>query len=65
MAGATTTLRPAEAILRYKDVAIRAAKTECQSVTDITTNETWERVKIHGVPLERYIGKGSYGTGKL
>ena len=32
---------------------------------NITANETWKRLKIHGVPLERYLGKGTFGLNKL
>ena len=65
MAGETTRNCTAETFLRYKEIAIQAAKTECACVTNISTNETWTRVKIHGVALEAYTEKGSYGTGRL
>ena len=61
----TTALCPSEAFLRYKDVVIRAAITECSRITDIVTNETWKRVKVHGIPLEPYIRKGTFGTEML
>lgn len=65
LAGATTAICAAEVSLRYKHIAIRAARTECPGITDITTKKTWKRVKIHDVPLERYIRRGSHGTEKL
>lgn len=62
MAGMATTICTAEVFLRYKDFILRAELTECQGITDITTKETRKRVKIHGVPLRTYIGRGSFGT---
>ena len=34
-------------------------------MVDITANETWCRVKIHGVSLNRYLGRGTHGLEKL
>ena len=65
MSGETTHYCTAEIFLKYKEIAIRAARTECACVTNISTNETWTRVKIHGVPLEAYTEKESYSTGRL
>jgi hypothetical protein len=28
-------------------------------------NEAWQRLKFHGVPLNRYIGRGTNGPEKL
>ena len=28
-------------------------------------NEVWKRVKVHGIPLAIYVGKGTQGTEKL
>lgn len=42
----------------YKDTILRAARTIEPDIVDITANEAWRRVKIHGVPLNRYLGKG-------
>ena len=35
------------------------------TIVDITANETWCWVKIHGVPLNRYLGRGTHGLDKL
>ena len=32
---------------------------------DVEENETWERIKIHTVPLVRYMGKGTEGLHKM
>ena len=50
LAGDTTKTCTAETFLRYKEVAIWAARTECACITDISTNETWTRVNVHGIP---------------
>jgi len=38
-----------------------AARTVGKGVVDVEENESWERLKIHTVPLVRYIGKGTEG----
>ena len=65
LAGLPTPFAPVEQLLLYKDTIIRAARTIDPSIVDITANETWRRVKIHGVPLNRYLGRGTYGLDKL
>ena len=34
-------------------------------MVEFEVNEVWERVKIHGIPLTRYVGKGTHGTERL
>ena len=51
----------AEMALQYRDIIIRAAKTVDRGVVDVKEYETWDRIKIHAVPLVRYIGKGTEG----
>jgi len=49
----------AEMALGYCDIIITAARTVDREVVDDEENETWERLKIHAVPLMRYMGKGT------
>lgn len=65
LAGLSTPFAPVEQLLLYKDTVIRAARTMDPTIVDITANETWRRVKIHGVSLSRYLGKGTHGLDKL
>jgi len=51
--------------MRYRDVIITAARTVDRGVVDVEENETWERLKNHAVPLERYMGKGTEGLQKM
>jgi hypothetical protein len=55
----------AEMAMRYRDVIITAARTMNRGVVDVTENETWERVKIHVVPLVRHMGKCTEGLHKM
>ena len=64
-AGLSTPNAPAEQLLSYRDTILRAARTVDPAIVDIVKNETWRRLKIHGVPLERYLGKGTFGLNKL
>jgi hypothetical protein len=55
----------AEMAMQYRDVFITAARTVDRGVVDVEGNETWERLKIHAVPLVRYMGKGAEGLQKM
>jgi len=39
--------------MQYHDIIITAARTVDRGVVDVEENETWERLKIHAVPLVR------------
>lgn len=60
-----TTYTSTEQFLTLRDTAIRAARTADQGIVDVNAIETWRRVKVHGIPIARYVGKGSYGVDKL
>jgi hypothetical protein len=51
--------------LIYRDVIITAARTVDNGVIDVEENESWERFKIHTVPLVRYMGKATEGLQKM
>ena len=52
-------------LLQHRDTIIRAVHTVDSGIHNFTANETWSRVKIHGVPLARYLGRGTFGLDKL
>jgi hypothetical protein len=51
--------------LQYRDMIIMAARTVDKGVIDLEENESWERLKIHAVPLVWYMGKGTVGLQKM
>jgi hypothetical protein len=55
----------AEMAMRYRDAIIMAARTVDRGVGDVEENEAWERLKIHAVPLVRYMGKGTEGLQQM
>lgn len=44
---------------RLSNVLIRAAKTIDQAIVGVEISEHWQRLKVHGMSLERYLGEGS------
>jgi len=66
--GAITTITQpnatAEMALQYRDIIIAASRTVDKGVVDAVENESWERLKIHAVPLKLYMGKGTEGLQK-
>jgi len=55
----------AEMALLYRDLIIKAARSVDKGIIDVEGNESWERLKIHTVPLVRYMGKGAEGLPKM
>jgi len=51
--------------LIYRDVIITAVRMANKGVIDVEENEPWERLKIHGAPLVRYMVKGTEGLQKM
>jgi hypothetical protein len=47
----------AEMAPHYRDIIITSARTVDKGVVDVKENESFERLKIHAVPLVRYMGK--------
>ena len=47
----------AEMLIRYREIFIKAARKVDAGIVDIETNELWERVKMHGVKFDEYLGK--------
>jgi len=52
-------------VMRYREIIITAARTVDKLVMDVKENETWERRKIHAVPLVQYIEGVKEGLQKM
>jgi len=57
----TTPGATAEMLIRYSEIVIRTARKVDAGIVDIETNQLWERVKMHGVNFDRYLGKKTRG----
>jgi len=57
----TTPGATAEMLIWYREIVIKAARKVDAGIVDIETNELWERVKMHGVNFDRYLGKKTGG----
>ena len=57
----TTPGATAEMLIKYREIVIKAARKVDAGIVDIKTNELWERVKMHGVNFDRYLGKKTGG----
>jgi len=57
----TTPGATAEMLIKYREIVIKAARKENPGIVDIETNELWEKVKMHGVNFDRYLGKKTGG----
>jgi len=57
----TTTGATSKMLIRYQEIVIKAATMVDSGIVDIETNELWERVKMHGVNFDRYLGKKTRG----
>jgi len=55
----------AEMALLSRVIIIKTARTFGKGIIDVEGNESWERLKIHTIPLVRYIGKGTKGHQKM
>ena len=67
--GAITAIRhqnaTAEMVMQYHDNMITAGRTVDKGVVDVEETESWERLKIHAVPLVRLMGKGTEGLQQI
>jgi len=57
----TTPGATADMLIRYREIVIKAARKVDAGIVDIETNELWEKVKMHGVNFDRYLGKKTGG----
>jgi len=51
----------AEMGLLYRDIIIKGARSVDKDIIDVEEKQSWERPKIHIIPLARYMGKGTEG----
>ncbi|KAI5784127.1 hypothetical protein FPQ18DRAFT_405642 [Pyronema domesticum] len=65
ISGVTTEMCTVENLGKYEDVIIKAARTVDLGIIGFEQNEAWQKLKIHGVPLRRYVGRGTNGLEKL
>ena len=45
-------------VLRLSNILIRAAKTIDPAIVGVEVLEHWQRLKVHGMSLDRYLGEG-------
>ena len=45
-------------ILQLSNILIRAAKTVDAAIVGVEILEYWQRLKVHGMSLDRYLGDG-------
>jgi len=57
----TTPGATAEMLIWYREIVIKVARQVDAGIVDIETNELWERVKMHDVNFDRYLGKKTGG----
>jgi len=57
----TTPAATAEMLIRYREIVIKAVRKVDAGIVDIESNELWEKVKMHGVNFDRYLGKKTGG----
>jgi hypothetical protein len=48
-------------LIRYREIVIKAERKVDPGIVHIEMNELWERVKIHGVNFDRYLGRKTGG----
>jgi hypothetical protein len=51
--------------MRYRDTVIKTARGLDPRVRDLQANVTWQRIKVHSLALEQYVGRRSGGLEKL
>jgi len=57
----TTPAATAEMLIRYREIVIKAARKVDTGIVDIESNKLWEKVKMHGVNFDRYLGTKTGG----
>lgn len=59
--GTTTNTTAIEALLKYRDLVLNAARLTCRGIVDLAPHQTWKRTKVYGIPITHYMGKGTRG----
>jgi hypothetical protein len=55
----------ADMLVAWREVVVKAARRIDQRIIDLEKNETWEKVKMHGISFDQYAVKKSGGLEKL
>jgi hypothetical protein len=55
----------ADMLAAWREVVVKAAKRIDQGIIDLEKNETWEKVKMHGISFDQYAVKKLGGLEKL
>jgi hypothetical protein len=63
--GMSTEMGTVDNLRKYEAVVIKAARIVDRGIIGFEENEAWQRLKIHGVPLNRYVRRGTNGLEKL
>ena len=63
--GPTSPTSAAAMLITQRGIILRVTRTIGPGVIDLETAPTWKRVRIHGVPVSPYVGRGSLGMEKL
>ena len=64
--GVTTPTSTLQDLLEHQDTVLRAARVRNSSISDVVPQQKWKWVRIHNVPLDRYMGRvGGGGLLKL
>ena len=63
--GSTRATNNADHLLEHRNEVIQIARTADPSVTGLQARTAWWWLKVHAIPVARYLGKGSCGTDAL
>jgi hypothetical protein len=63
--GMTTNMCTMDNLRKYEAVIIKVAHIVDRGIICFKENEVWQRLKLHGLPLNRYVGRGTNGLQKL
>jgi hypothetical protein len=55
----------ADMLVAWREVVVTATRSIDQGIINLEKNETWEKVKMHGISFDQYAVKKSGGLGKL
>jgi hypothetical protein len=54
-----------ELIENWHDLIINAARGADKGVTEVEASDAWIKLRVHGLPLRRFMGRGSEGVMKI
>ena len=60
--GVTTPTSTLQGLLEHRDAVLKAARMIDSRISDIVPQQKWKWVKIHNVPLDRYMGRREVGV---